>query len=185
METTQITLTTEYLQECIENDDVRRFLDMSRYRKPIYVITGLKIVTGAQANTHQLLTISAETAAKVDGTVWTGGTAPISGSARVDVKIREEGNTSWEGSSDFVFAFRVSKVTVGKSTGQVVNEVEYRKGTMLGNETEGLKSTSLCVIKVEEADGKMEGFDTEVLMEDEELVVCAIPKKQDGDDDEN
>lgn len=90
--------------------------------------------------------------------------------------------TKWEGSSDFVFAFRVSKVFVGKAAGQVVSEEEYRKGAMLGNEEEKVKGPELSVLKVEDPDAEGEGFDTEELMDDEDVVACAIPREEDSDD---
>lgn len=95
-------------------------------------------------------------------------------------KVGNKAVTKWEGSDDFVFAFRVSKVFVGKATGQAVSE-EYRKGAMLGNEEEQVKGPELYVLKVEDPDAEGEGFDTEELMNDEDVVACAIPREEDSD----
>ncbi|RYP30526.1 hypothetical protein DL767_006203 [Monosporascus sp. MG133] len=182
LETTQFIPTSSYLQTCIEADDVRRFLQISGYRKPVYIITGLKVVTGAEANTLKSRTVGGTLAVEVDGSVWSGGTVPIGGGPGVEGKVGNKAGTKWDHSSDFVFAFRVSKVFVGKVTGQVVSEEDYRKGAMLGNETEKVKGPELSVLKVEEPDADGEGFDAEELMDDEDVVVCAIPRQEDPDD---
>lgn len=148
---------------------------MTRYRKPIFVITGLKIVTGAQANTHQSRTMGANVAAEVDGTVWSGGTVPLGVGPGVEGKVGNTASTVWEGSSDFVFAFCASKVYVGKATGQVVSEEEYRRGAMLGNEDQRVQGPELSVLEVEDPNAEGEGFRTEELVEDEDVVVCATP----------
>lgn len=87
--------------------------------------------------------------------------------------------TTFKNSDDFVFAFRVSKVLVGKGTDQVVSEEDYRRGAMLGNEEEQqqIKSPPLSILKVEYPDAEGEGFDAEELTEGEHVVVCAIPRE--------
>ncbi|KAH8745340.1 hypothetical protein F5883DRAFT_266517 [Diaporthe sp. PMI_573] len=182
IETTQFFPTPSYLEKCIEADDVRRFLQISGYRKPVYIITGLKVVTGVEASTLKSRTVGGTLAVEVDGTVWSGGTVPIGGGPGMEGKVGNKATTKWEGGDDFVFAFRVSKVFVGKATGQVVSEEEYRKGAMLGNEEEQVKAPELSVLKVEDPDAEGEGFDTEELMDDEDVVVCAIPREEDSDD---
>ncbi|KAL6409158.1 hypothetical protein AUP68_05528 [Ilyonectria robusta] len=182
LETTQFIPTPSYIQTCIEADNVRHFLQLSRYRKPVYIITGLKVVIGAEANTLKSRTVGGTLAVEVDSTVWSSGTVPLDRGPGVEGKVGNESRTKWEGSSDFVFAFRVIKVFVGKATGQAVSEEDYRKGAMLGSEREKVKGPELSVLKVEEADAEAEGFDAEELMDDEDVVVCAIPRDQDSDD---
>lgn len=107
---------------------------------------------------------------------------PIGGGPGVEGKFDEGSETKWEGSSDFVFAYRVSKVIVGKTAGQVVSEEEYRKGTMLdGLGKEQLKTLELSILGLEEPDAEGEGFDLDILTEDENVVVCAIPRDEDAD----
>ncbi|KAH7161649.1 hypothetical protein EDB81DRAFT_785249 [Dactylonectria macrodidyma] len=182
LETTQFIPTPPYLQTCIEADNVRRFLELSRYRKPVYIITGLKVVTGAEANTLKSRTVGGTVSVQVDATMRPAGAVPISGGPGVEGKLGNKVSTKWEGSSDFVFAFRVSKVWVGEAVGQVVSEEEYRKGAMYGNERDEFKGPELSVLKVEEPDAQVEGFDAEKLMDDEEVVFCAIPREEDPDD---
>ncbi|KAH8586930.1 hypothetical protein B0O99DRAFT_656624 [Bisporella sp. PMI_857] len=182
IQTTQFFPTPSYFQRCIEADDVRRFLQISGYRKPVYIITGLKVVTGVEAKSLKSRTVGGALAFEVDGTLWSGGILPIGGGPGIEGKAGKKAITKWEGSDDFVFAFRVSKIFVGKATGQVVSEEEYRKGAMLGNEEEQVKGPELSVLKVEDPDAESEGFDTVELVDDGDVVVCAIPKEEDSDD---
>lgn len=89
----------------------------------------------------------------------------------------------WEGSDDFVFAFRVSQIFVGEATGQVVSEEEYCEGALLGSEEEQAKRSELCILKVEDPDpdAHAERFGLEKLIEDEDVVLCAVPKEEDSD----
>lgn len=160
-----------------------RFLQISRYRKPIYIITGLKIVTGAEVKTQKSSVLGGTLALEVDGTVWSGGTVPISVGPGVEGKLGKETSMKWEGSSDFVFAFRVSKVFVQKKTGQVLNEEEYQKGAMLGDKMDILKGPEIEVLKVQEPSAESEGFHAEILMDDEETVAVAVPREDFYSDD--
>ncbi|KAM0442275.1 hypothetical protein ACHAQK_004607 [Fusarium lateritium] len=155
LETTQFIPTSTYLQGCIESEEIRRWLEKSRYRKPLYVITGLKVVTGAEANTAKSRTVGGNLSAEVDG-------------SKQGVK--------WEG-GNFVFAFRVSKVRVAK-TGEVASEKEFNKGAMLENGIPQLKRSELELVSVEDPNPTDEGFHGEELIEDGEIVACAIPKEE-------
>jgi hypothetical protein len=54
---------------------------------------------------------------------------------------------------------------------------------MLEREYTKPKDPELSVLGVEEGDARAEGFDAEELMDDEEVVFCAIPKEGVSDDD--
>ncbi|KAM0546215.1 hypothetical protein ACHAPJ_011001 [Fusarium lateritium] len=179
LETTHFIPTAAYLQKCIEADRVRRHLEISRFRKPVYVITGLKVVTGAEANTLKSRTLGGNLSAEVDGTVWSGGAVPIGGGPGIEGKVTNSQRTKWEGSSDFVFAVRLSKVVVKKGE---INEEEYRKGAMLDDGWK-VNQPDLSIVSVEEPDAKAEGFDEEKLMDDDEVVLCAIPREEEESDD--
>jgi hypothetical protein len=72
----------------------------------------------------------------------------------------------------------MKKVFVNKRTGKVASEEDQRKGAMLGNDPARVDSPALS-ISVEDPDAEEEGFDKEELMEDEDMVACAIPKWED------
>jgi hypothetical protein len=121
LETTEFIPTPSYTQTCVQVENVHRYLQITRYRRPVYIITGLTVVTGADASTLSSRTWGGTLAVEVDGTVLRGG------GPRVEGKVGNKAGTKREGSSDFVFAFRVSKVLVGKVTGQAASEEDYRK----------------------------------------------------------
>ncbi|UKZ74548.1 hypothetical protein TrVFT333_002218 [Trichoderma virens FT-333] len=154
VETTQFVPTASYIQSCVENDDVRRFLQISRYRKPVYVITGLKVVTGVEANMHTTHTVRSSPSIQIGSTIPHVGPITFGGGPGTEI-------------------------LVGKETGQVVSEDDYRKGAMLGNEEEGqeIKGPQLSILKVEDPDAEGEGFGVEELTEGEDVVVCAIPRE--------
>jgi len=181
--TTQFVPKPEYFQRCIESESVRRYLQISRFRKPVYVITGIKVVTGAKARSIKSRSRGGTLAAEIDGTVWSGGAVPISGGPGMEGKVADTSTTQWDGSSDFVFAFRVRKIVVGKATGTVLKEVDYNVGAMLGNE-DANESTGprLSILSAEDPRAEDEGFDAEELMDDGTVVFCAIPRPEASDD---
>ncbi|KAL7928238.1 hypothetical protein V8C35DRAFT_318661 [Trichoderma chlorosporum] len=178
VETTHFVPTSSYIQNCVENDDVRRFLQISRYRKPVFVITGLKIVTGMEANMFTANTVRSSPTIQINSTLPHVGPVTL-GSSGTESNISTKHVTTWKNGDDFVFAFRVSKVFVGKAAGQVVSEEDYRRGAMLSSDEEAQKVTGpqLSILSIEYPDAEGEGFDAEELTEGEDVVICAIPRE--------
>ncbi|KAL5591555.1 hypothetical protein FOVSG1_010444 [Fusarium oxysporum f. sp. vasinfectum] len=180
LETTEFIPTSEYLQNCVESRDVREWLERSGSSTPLYIITGLKSVTGASANTLKSHTVGGNLSVEVDGTIWSGGTVPIGGGPGIEGKTGTSQGIKWEG-GNFDFAFRVSKVRV-KKTGKVKSEDQYTKGASLDLQGVKRKQTGLKITAVEEPSAQDEGFEEKTLMEGDEEVLCAIPKDEDSDD---
>jgi hypothetical protein len=175
LETTQFIPKEAYLQKCIDAEPVRRYLDKSRYRKPVYVITGLKTVTGASAKSLRARVVGGGLGAAIDGTVLSGGSVPVGGGPQIAWKQDTKGVTSWEGSSDFVFAFRLQKVLVERKTGAVKKGEDYKSGAMLEHEVERIDVPELCIVTKEAPDAEAEGFLKELLNDGDTIVACAIP----------
>lgn len=77
--------------------------------------------------------------------------------------MKEADAISWEGSSDFVFAYRAQKITISRRTGEPAHE-DYTKGTMLDggkreSKTEDGMNFILSGFEEEELSGQ--GFDIE------------------------
>ncbi|OIW32351.1 hypothetical protein CONLIGDRAFT_699045 [Coniochaeta ligniaria NRRL 30616] len=176
LETTQFFPREEYLQKCVEAGIVRRFLEKSRYRKPIYIITGLKIVKGAKAKTLSTSSLGGNLGVDVDGTVWSGGAVPVGGGPEISGSMSRTRGTSWEESSDFVLAYRVQKVKVSKE-GTVKNDEAYTTGAMLGHDVVVMETSEGDLLSVEDVDVSLEGdgFVAKEVMDGEELVLCAEP----------
>ncbi|KAH6632372.1 hypothetical protein F5144DRAFT_621182 [Chaetomium tenue] len=162
--TTHFTPTPSHLTTILHPPQIQRYLTLSRHRKPLYPITGLKTVHGAQAHTLASRSVGGAVAVEVDGTVWSGGAVPVGGGPGVEGGVGGRREAGWEGSSDFVFAFSVCRLVVGLE--------EYRKGAMLKGRMVGVDV--VAVEGVVDAEG--EGFDGEELREGEEVVFCVIPR---------
>jgi hypothetical protein len=174
METTQFSPTMPYLQRCLEAEGVRRFLQIARYRKPVYVITGLKVVTGAKADSLKTHSVGGNLALELDGTVWSG--VPVSGGPGIEGKAGNTAGIKWTANDDFVFAFRVTKVIAGKTPGQVLKEEEYRKGAMLEDRQEVVEAPKVSISESLDFNAESEGFETEELMEDGNIVTVVSPR---------
>ncbi|KAI1757958.1 hypothetical protein F4782DRAFT_544358 [Xylaria castorea] len=171
LETAQFYPEASYLQGCITAEPVQRYLSKSRYRKPIYIITGLKTVSGAKVESFQTRIVDGVVSPEIDATAWSG--LPVRGGIEVGGKAGKRGTMTWEAASDFVFAFRVQKITVEKRTGAMRGE-DYNKGALLDAAIEEKNEPELNIVK-EEINDQVEGFSKEELMDDDELVLCAVP----------
>lgn len=180
--TTQFIPNPSYIQEkCIDASPiVQRWLERSRYRKPLYVITGLKIVKGAKTGKTQASHGgSGNIAATVDGTVWSSGAVPVAGGPEIEISRSKRVGISWEGGGDFVFAFRVKRVKVARKTNEVLREENYRKGAMLGNESvKWDEEDRVIVLEVEDVvvDGEDMEWEVTQVMEGDRVVAVGVPK---------
>jgi hypothetical protein len=63
-----------------------------------------------------------------------------------------------------------------------VRRIIARQYVMIGNKTVKLNWPEISDLTVEEPDAEGEGFDAEELMDDDDVVVCAIPRDEGSDD---
>jgi hypothetical protein len=118
----------------------------------------------------------------VDATIWSGGTVPIGGGPNVEGQREKKEGTTWKGSSDFIFAFRVRKVSVKKKTGEVKEDEEYKTGAMLGDEIEE-GDVPVLMFSEEDPEAEDEGCEMEELMEGDTVIACAVPKAEDFEEE--
>ena len=87
--TTQFHPSSSWIQShCVDaSATVQRWFDRSRFRKPLFLITGLKIVTGNDSSAESKTTRGggADVSATVDGTIWSAGAVPLGGGPKVEV----------------------------------------------------------------------------------------------------
>lgn len=140
----------------------------------MYIITGLKTVTGAKAKSYKSRAVGGNLGVEVDGTVWSGGGVPVSVGPVAEGNMERKDGVSWEGSSDFVFAFRVRKVFVEKP-GKLRSDEDYKSGAMFERERATNVDPQLSILAVEDPDAEQEGFVKELLTEDNFIVHCAAP----------
>jgi len=157
MDTTHFIPTEDYVKRCVENPIVRRFREGSRRPKPIYIITGIKIVHGAQGTTTTSRGVKGVVGAQVDGTLLSGGIVPVGGGPEISHGRTSKSAISWEGSTDFVFAFKVSEVRVSQA-GTVKGEREYTKGALLEDADAKKQAVAVAIstidgVRIESLDG--------------------------------
>jgi hypothetical protein len=122
----------KYIDACFGTKDIESILQLTNY-KPLYLITGIKTVTGAQAQSEDSKTMNVDGSGELDASGVSGGTAPIQGGTNAGAKKEDKLGVSYKSSSDFVFAFRVKKITVSKKTKEAIME-DMTKGTLLDGE---------------------------------------------------
>lgn len=127
--TTEFSPTPEYLTQSMSAPAVVDYLKKSRFRKHVYMITALKIVHGAKAEAKNERSIEGQLGATLDGTP---SGVPVSGGPGISGKRNDRNITSFEGSSDFVFAYRLRKVITHRSGDMSI--ADYTKGAMFGSE---------------------------------------------------
>jgi len=135
LETAHFSPTESYVNDAVGAADVQDFLKGSRFKLPVYMITGLKIARGASS---QVLIRKRQVRGLHANTTFLG--MPTGAPVEVDtgnIALRQTRNeeSSFK-SSDFVIAYRLNKITFHKVAGQGPNakQEEFIKGAMLGHE---------------------------------------------------
>lgn len=101
----------EYLKKAIQAEGVQMFLAGSRFMTPLYMVTGVKIARGGMSSSTKsdrgMAGVNVETYAGVPITVGPG----------IEVAASWSESKSFQSRSDFVFAFRLSKLKVRRVKG--------------------------------------------------------------------
>ncbi|KAH9228666.1 hypothetical protein K456DRAFT_1765070 [Colletotrichum gloeosporioides 23] len=155
LQTVQFVPTLDYLEKCIGMEPVKRYLMKSRYRKPVYVITGLKIASMPRRG------------------------VPVGVGPEFGIKTETKQKVEWEGTNDFVFAYRLRKVAV-KKTDKVKENSDYVKGAMMEDMAERPQERQAIIVPEEE-----DGVDTDLsedrwFMDFEEELIWIIPSVDKG-----
>lgn len=110
LETTYFTPTQTYIEEAVAKPAVRSFIQGTQYA-PVYMITGLKIVRGPDSQVTARRSMARGVNANF-GLPLMMGAWPNALEAG-DITLRQQGtkNTTFSGSSDFVIAYRLGKIT--------------------------------------------------------------------------
>jgi hypothetical protein len=132
LETICFTPSQAYVEDAVSKPGVRRFVENVRYA-PVYMVTGLKIARGPDSQVMSRKSMIREGRANLSlpGVI---GFSPIAFDAG-DMSFRQSSstNTSFGGSSDFVFAYRLGKITFCNNFGDypVPKLQKFREGAML------------------------------------------------------
>jgi hypothetical protein len=131
LETIYIDPSDEYVKKSMDVDGVKRFLEAGRFKKPVYMITGMKIARGASAIGSQTVVHGGEAKLGFDGT-FSG--VPVALGPEVEVSSSKTNAVSFEGAEGFAFAIRLRKISY--KMGRDLVHREYREGVVLDDDDE-------------------------------------------------
>lgn len=117
-----------YIGQAVLHPGVQAYLTVTNHRKPIYLITGIKIARNPKAKTQ--LSTSSETSIelKADATSFGG---PVEVGPETSLGRNQIMMTGFSGSTDYIFAYRLTKIRV-KMGNEDVSHGSYVKGAAFG-----------------------------------------------------
>lgn len=113
----------EFIRKSLSAPGVVRYLERTLFRRSVYMIVGIKTVRGAAIKKSAARSVDVQVEGEVDGTSFTG--VPFSFGPKIGLGSSCSDSSSFQSSSDFVFAFRLRKVRV---TPREVVQKDYNRG---------------------------------------------------------
>ncbi|KAF9879162.1 hypothetical protein CkaCkLH20_03395 [Colletotrichum karsti] len=147
----------DYLAKVLEDVGVRAYLFVHHWRKPIYLITGIKIARGASVATTSSTETSARADIKVDGTS-TG--APVDVGHEATWESKNMRGISYGGSTDYIFAYQLLKMKPKKGAGTSSNSTFVKGAVFEKGEIDEVETNIRDMFDVEEIDGSLGFADT-------------------------
>jgi hypothetical protein len=126
LETRLFQPTDEYIEEALQYPQVVRFAAKSGYRRPLFMITGVKIARGANISKEMVREHGLSAKVGIDGTPG-GVPVDLAVGGEASELLREK--EKFDAPSDFVFAFRLRKIFYEKGS---VQHREFTKGALFG-----------------------------------------------------
>ncbi|KAB8542148.1 hypothetical protein FH972_025611 [Carpinus fangiana] len=135
----------EYIDEAMKADRVAAKVKEKRIWERsgrVFMITGIKIARGAAVTTKKNKSTSAQGEFSLSLAIITAGMAPVplTFGPKADIKNSNDQSVSFSASDDFVYAYRLSKITV--KDGKAKAEPHY-KGTVLDDSESDEEITEL------------------------------------------
>lgn len=133
METSFFEPTEEYLKVAVNVPSVIEVLEKQGYKKPFFMITGVKVVSGAsKAVSTKKHGFGGDFSAQGD---LTGAGAPgVSPGGRVGYDRDRSEHVEWESAEPYVFAFRLREVYYRQGT--TLESRAYTRGALYSKENE-------------------------------------------------
>ena len=171
LDTEFIDPTMEYYTQSVLAPSVAEYIVETKFKKSIYMITGVKIARGADVEQARSKEAGTHLKVGVDGT--TAG-SPVAAGPEVTISSSKTETTSSKGSSDFVFAYRLREIYYSKGK---VKHREHNKGALqdLGGSSTKRSKEDVSAIPPLEISGYAE--------EDVSGEGCAVSKKLAIDED--
>ena len=164
--------------------EVADFIVGSDFKKPVYMITGVKIARGADVALARSKEGGTHIRAGVDGTP---AGAPTAAGSEITITMTNSEKTSFGESSDLVFAYRLRELYYEK--GQVKHK-EHKKGALQGiddgstgeteEETPSVPSLVISGLAEEDVSGEQSNIGGKMAFDEDDEEECYIvaPKGQ-------
>lgn len=168
-----------YIEESLKSEGVKAYISATRCKKPIYMITGVKIARGASATDKTVQEYEGMLKVGVDATMLTG--VPLSAGPKIETSSSKEREVKFDNSSDYVFAYRVVKIQLRKG-GDVKGHKDFVKGSLFSvdegktGSKEDLSAEDWDVEELVDTSEELKGSNTipEVYEDEEDVVVVVV-----------
>jgi len=124
------------MEDSVNEEYVRAYLEVTGFRRPVYMITGLKIARGSVVETSLKKENGSEM--KVGVNLAAVGAAVELG-PKGSWKNDKESGAGWSKSTDYIFAYRLSRIK-SKKDGSYSAE-EFNKGAVFGKDSDEEEDT--------------------------------------------
>lgn len=169
-----------FLEQAVQNEDVKAYITDNFLREQIYVITGVMIASSSTISRTRLRERGIYVKTGVDATALG---FPVSGGPEVGRTWAASTTESTHRPEDFVFAYRIREIKVRRKDGSVKSHRLYDKGALFDTHVERMEEdmgeVELEGLGDEMDEGEVEGEVRHVRQEldgREEDVVCVLPE---------
>jgi hypothetical protein len=120
-----------YIEESLKGEGVTAYISATRGKKPVYMVTGVKIARGASVTGKTVKEYEGLLKVGLDATMLTA--VPISAGPQIETSSTKEREVKFDNGSDYVFAYRVVKIKLSMD-GKVKGHEDFIKGAFFGTD---------------------------------------------------
>lgn len=159
----------EYIKTLVQGSPMASRI-LIKQHKALFVVVGVKTVSGAAVKRARSGNIGGSLDISIDAAV-AGSPVPTSVGPSVVSSSGSNESVSFEGSDDFVFAFRVQKLRV-KRRNETMRQEDYNKGALFGGAFRGKEEPEVLELsELEATDGSDDFVDEQVDDEGDQATV--------------
>jgi hypothetical protein len=126
LDTTFFNPKQKYVEKSMQVPAIKRFMEAARYKTPVYMITGLKVASGASLESSKTKNHGSMLTLEAHGTPIA---IPAAMGSKAGVAKSKTESMSFASSSDFVIAFRLRKILYKKCN--ITHRAHNKGATML------------------------------------------------------
>jgi hypothetical protein len=177
VDTTKFDPSPAFIKASMESTEVAAYMKSTKYKNPVFMITGLKVAVGACQESTSSTGRSFKSSLGVDGATF--GAPGFKVGPHIEHSKDTTGEESFGESSDFVLAFRLRKMGYKKDKKTIEHEL-VTGGQLHGEQNKSSEEAGLH-LEVDDGDAGLNAMldlqDTEV-----DSTTTAIGQDEDGED---